>query len=396
MITMRSPAKRVFAILANGLCAIAAPILLRGRRAPGKLPAAPRVLLVRCDHIGDATLAMTVITALREQLNASQLDVLAAPWTKELFASHPGVDQVISYATPWWLAARSASATKQRQAWQELPRAISTIRRGRYDIGIDLRGDLRQILFFLVLGGCTERVSTDRTGGTALLTRTQRFDPTLHELAKNRQVVAELGVLPTTASINIAPRLPPDLERELELAQGQNGLVALATQGNQPSRAYPLAPAAELARLLTEELGVGVVYVGGPGERSLGETIAQTPGAHVLNLAGRTSLPETLGVLARTRAIITVDSGPMHLASLVGTPVIGLFGAGDPVQFGPWSLQQAVVTPPDGCRCKLAPICHLTSDGRGACMNSIAPAAVVAALAKLLPDSFPAPLCNPA
>ena len=139
--------KRVAAMLADALLDLIAPVLLRGT-ASSSLPSNPRVLLIRCDHIGDSAMAAAVLGPIREALGASRLDVLAAPWAAALFREHPAVDEVITVTTPWWMATRGASRRDRAKAWGPLYAVVRRIRDGHYDVGIDLRGDLRQILFF--------------------------------------------------------------------------------------------------------------------------------------------------------------------------------------------------------------------------------------------------------
>lgn len=388
MIEMRSPYKRALAMVTDSVCAMAAPVLTRGRRMPAALPRAPRVLLIRCDHIGDATMATTFVSQIREQTGASRLDILAGPWAADLFRAHPAVDTVISYAAPWWLSARSASLRQQLHAWKALPGVISRIRGGEYDVGIDLRGDLRQIMYFLVLGGCTERVSTNRTGGEALLTRYSQFDANVHELQKTTSVLQTLGIDGERPQSFPLPLLSAPLQHALASATGERGLIALANQGNQTSRSWPLERAIAFAKLLTSAFDVGVVYLGGPNERQSGELFREALGDRAVNLAGRTTLVETVTVLQQMRALVTIDSGPMHLGGMAGIPTLALFGAGDPVQFGPWSMRHAVVRPHDKCHCPLATTCSQTSDGHGQCMDTISPRDVLAALRELIPETF--------
>src|SRR5579872_3412107 len=104
---MRHRGKRAAALVVDRALSILAPLV--APRHATSLPTAPRVLLVRCDHIGDAIMATPVLEPLRAALAPSRLDVLAGPWATSLFEQHPAVDHVIPYATPWWLAAREAS-----------------------------------------------------------------------------------------------------------------------------------------------------------------------------------------------------------------------------------------------------------------------------------------------
>ena len=92
MIGMHSRRKRAFAIAADRILSAAAAVLVRGREHHDRLPAHPRVLVIRCDHIGDAAMAAAGLGAVRERLGAVQLDVLTAPWAVELFERDPAVD----------------------------------------------------------------------------------------------------------------------------------------------------------------------------------------------------------------------------------------------------------------------------------------------------------------
>jgi len=79
---------------------------------------------------------------------------------------------------------------------------IRQIRAARYDVGIDLRGDLRQITFFLALGGMPIRVSSDRTGGARLLTHVWPHDAALHDVEKNLAMASLLGATGRPASMS--------------------------------------------------------------------------------------------------------------------------------------------------------------------------------------------------
>src|SRR5690242_2902510 len=120
MIPMKSRRKRAAAMAIDGLLRVLAPLLLR-TFASSAIPPNPRVLLIRCDHLGDAAMATAALEPLRLSLNPSRIDVLAAPWAAPLFQSLPAVEDVIVVATPWWLAARGASLRSQLEAWLSLP-----------------------------------------------------------------------------------------------------------------------------------------------------------------------------------------------------------------------------------------------------------------------------------
>jgi len=334
MIPMKSMWKRRLALCADWTLTRLAPLLLAGI-PKGPLPPNPRVLLIRCDHIGDAVMATAVLQALRTALHPTCLDVLAAPWAAPLFRHQRSVDRVITYGPPWWAAVREGETG---DGWRALPGAIREIRRGAYDVGIDLRGDLRHILFFLVLGRIPERVAPDRTGGAALLTRAWHYVPGLHEVEKNAAVVRLLGAEgPPALDLPDPGPVPAPLQAALARAAGPRGLLVLALGSHNPPNLWPVAHAARLAELAAERLGLGTVFIGGTGDRKQGDAIRAASHAPVQNLAGETTLLESLAVFKQAAAIVTVDSGPMHLAAASGPPLVALFGPSDPRLTGPWA-----------------------------------------------------------
>src|SRR5258708_39005219 len=100
MIQMRSRWKRIVAIGVDTILEMLAPILTNRSQSAG-VPASPRVLVIRCDHIGDAAMATAVLGPLRDALQPATLDVLASPWASAVFEGHAKVDRVLSFGTPW-------------------------------------------------------------------------------------------------------------------------------------------------------------------------------------------------------------------------------------------------------------------------------------------------------
>jgi ADP-heptose:LPS heptosyltransferase len=381
---MRRGGKRAAALFVDRALSIVAPLLSsRGAASP---PGAPRVLLVRCDHIGDAIMATSVLEPLRTALAPSRLDVLAGPWATSLFDRHPSVDRVIAYATPWWLAAREAPARARLAAWRALPALVRQLRANHYDIAIDLRGDLRQIAFFLVGSGAPVRVSSDRTGGRALLTHIWPYEAQRHEVEKNVAVAATLGVHADAPALDVRfeRTLRPELAEALRSAAGPGGLVSLSFRSREPSHSWPASHAAQLIDAARDRLGLGAVLVGGPDDRAFGDAVAETARAPFVNLAGRTTLLETIAVFATTRAAVVVDSGPAHLAACSGVPIIALFGPSPPLQVRPWTDRARVLTDGSPCGC-IHPRCDFTA-GPGRCVAALTPDRVMDLLAHIACD----------
>ena len=360
---------------ARGVDALLRLTARSGQNVP-RIPDRPRVLVVRCDHIGDAVMGTSVLRPLRDALDASRLDVLAGPWAAEIFEGHPAVDEVLSCATPWWSAARGASLGERVRAWAELPSMIRTINARRYDVGIDLRGDLRQIALFLRLGGMPIRVSSDRTGGRTLLTHVWTHDPRLHEVEKDAAIAALVGAAgPLRLHVagldgDIQELLPPDV--------ATSGYVVFALRGSEENREWPEAHAAAAADALHSELGLPSVIIGAGTDASLATRVTALAASPVVDLTGRTSLTQAAAVLRGATAVVAVDSGPMHVAAAVGAPVVALFGPGDPRECRPWSDRAEVVSASAPCGC-VGESCEFVK-GAGRCMREITPGMVVEAV----------------
>lgn len=379
---MRSRWKRAAALVVDAALSAVAPLLVR-RTASRVVPSAPRVLVIRCDHIGDAAMATTVLDPLRAALAPSTLDVLASPWNAPVFAGHRCIDRVLRVATPWWSITRGASRWTRMCQWAQLPGVIREIRAARYDVGIDLRGDLRHATFFLALGGIPVRVGSDRTGGARLLTHVWSFDARAHEVEKNVAVAALLvPIHAPRLDIAAGDTVPPWIERELASAGFGDGYVVFALRGSEPWRSWPPEPGRAVAMMLWHQLGLASVYVGSASDAEHGAVFARDATVGIVNLAGRTNVDELIGVLRGARAVVAVDSGPMHLAAGVGTPVVALFGPSDPAIFGPWATHTRVLGSGAPCGCTGARCAF--EIGAGTCMQRITPGQVFDAVHALV------------
>jgi ADP-heptose:LPS heptosyltransferase len=101
-----------------------------------------------------------------------------------------------------------------------------------------------------------------------------------------------------------------------------------------------------LAGALARDPGGPVVLIGGPDEVAAGARAMAAAGSEVHDLTGRTDLRQLIELCRRARLVVSADSGPMHVAAAVGTPVLALFGPADPAATGPWGLQHRVLRAP--------------------------------------------------
>jgi ADP-heptose:LPS heptosyltransferase len=111
--------------------------------------------------------------------------------------------------------------------------------------------------------------------------------------------------------------------------------VVLHVGSNKPEARLPEDMVVDIGRQIKRATNSPVLLTGDPSEASLTERLCTRIGSGARNLAGQTDLLELAAILQGARAAVTTDSGPMHLAAAVGTPLVVLFGPGDPRRFGP-------------------------------------------------------------
>lgn len=151
------------------------------------------------------------------------------------------------------------------------------------------------------------------------------------------------------------------------------GIVCLNMGASHPVNRWPVDSFYRLHRLLDSE-GFRIVLIGGEEDRVLVNQFLSLGPTKVLDLVGTLSIRMSAAILSQCDILVSGDTGPLHLATAVGTRVIGLFGAADPRRTGPIGRQHTVVQPDLACVPCRKRRCPLT---RRVCMEAIAPEAVV-------------------
>ena len=257
---------------------------------------ARKVLLARCDGIGDLVLSTPAIRALRARLPDAEIHLMVGPWAKDVAGMVPGVDKVIPYA-PWGY--RALRAARGNLFPGEDLRMAARIRRERYDLAVDLRGDLLTLLP-MAFWRIPERVGRATRGGGFALTRI--VPPARpgreHEVDRTLDVVAALGARTENRAIEL--NVPADAvlgaRAFLERRRLEPEKTLVFGPGAQwPWKLWPRRNFAELGRTLVAA-GYRIVVVGAGGESAMIEEIVRAGGTGLVGCAGPLDLRELAGL----------------------------------------------------------------------------------------------------
>ena len=283
---------------------------------------AEKILIVGPAWIGDMVMAQSLFKLLRRDDPGVLIDVVAPGWSEALLAR---MDEVRD-AVPMPLGHGQFGLRKRIAIGRSL-------RRAGYDRAIVLPRSMKAALvpFFAAIPLRTGFRGEMRFG---LLNDVRKLDRTSLDQTVKRFIA--LGVprganlpAPPQPRLTIDERNRSALLRRFEI-DTTRGLVALmpgAAYG--PAKCWPIENFADLAGQLTQA-GITVLVLGAEGERKVGEEIRNVAGESVRNLCGRTRLEDAVDILAATGAVVSNDSGLMHVAAAAGTHVVGIYGSSSP------------------------------------------------------------------
>ena len=332
----RSPLQRLRLRLL-GLAAGVPPAARTAREGAGP----PRsILLIRPDHVGDVLFTVPALRHLRTTWPETRLTLCVGPWSKAVADGIPYLDEIITCPFPWF--SRKSRKWLLEPYWLLLQQA-RRIRALDFDVSIVLRFDHWWGAWLAQRAGILLRVGYAIPEVTPFLTKAVPYVPGRHEVLQNLTLVEELtgsAVGPGTQSLEFRPSVADDtalsaLLAEHGLREGEK--FACVHPGTGASiKLWQNAGWAAVIDSLTREYGLRIVVTGGPGEVELVRDLVSRVSVPVVDLAGQTSLGQLAALLARSRLVAGVDSGPLHLAVAMGTPTIHLFGPIDAAMFGPW------------------------------------------------------------
>lgn len=330
------------------------------------------VLIIKLRYIGDVLLATPTIRAIKAARPDVRVTMMVNRGTEDLLFENPDVDEIVIVDKGSLLA-----------QW----RFIVGLRRRRFDTVIDLTDGDRSA-FLSWVSGAPVRIGFDddhRWRGNCYTQVVQPASAPRHRIDRDLGTLKPIGVQASVTDPHLS--LTPDEENDADHLLDQLGvqrsqpMVILQPGARYWFKAWPPERFAELADRVATEYGCQVLIGGSQQDGELAQQIRQMAKRSPIIMAGRTTIRQFAAIAKKSVLFVGNDSGAMHIASAVGTPVVALFGPSNPCEWGPRGGPVVVLYKGLDCRSCFHPTC---TRGEENCMRLITVQEVFAAVRQIL------------
>ncbi len=316
-----------------------------------------RILVVRTDRLGDVLLSTPVVKALRQKFPQTYISMMVSPYTKDVLDGNLALDEVITFDKD----------VKNSQSWWGAFKFAMVLRKKKFDLVIVLHPTIRMHLLTF-LAGIPKRLGYDRKFGFLLTDRishTKQYGQK-HESEYALDLVRYLGIEPFDKTLLMPIKQESEewvktLFRQAQIKDSDKLLVIHPT-ASCLSRIWPAERFAEVADKLVGQYGFKVIIVSGSKDAQKAGEVVKNMRTKALDLSGKISISQLASLLKRCQLFISTDSGPMHIASALGIPVITIFGRSQaglsPQRWGPLGEKSRVLYKTVGCTICLAHNCQ--------------------------------------
>lgn len=304
------------------------------------------ILIVRLGALGDVVHAVPAAAALRRAFPDARLDWLVDAKHRAMVDLVTAIDRTIPLERP------------TVAGWIDV---VRTLRQTAYDVAIDLQGLLKSAV--LARGSGAARV----VGFSIwhLREKTARpFYSDVHEaegghvIARNLRLLHAVGVDDDEIRFPLADTPSAALD-ELRLRLGGRPFALINPGAAWPNKRWAPERFGELAAFLRDACGLEPVVLWGPGEEALARQVIAAASGTAIE-APRTGIVDLVALARASSLVVSGDTGPLHIATAVGTPTVSLFGPTDPARNGPFAADDSVVSRYEACGCHYDRSCHET------------------------------------
>jgi len=290
------------------------------------------ILIVKLSAIGDVVHALPVAHALKQCFPAAKITWVVEKPALELVSNHPDIDEVLVFDKLKFKSLRGLLV--------EAPPFIRQLRDRHFDVALDLQAIFKGAII-AYLSGAPKRLVYCNTRELShwMSKRVVGEHSSGHVVERYLDVVRSLGCQIDKAVFNVTVT-PQEAASAIAIArhvglETEQPYVILSPGANWPNKRWPVRQFAALADKLYDD-GIIPVLSGGPGDKKLADEIIDSSAIPPVDLTGKTTLKQLAYMIQEARAFVGGDTGPMHLAAAIGTPVVAFYGPTDTNRNGPY------------------------------------------------------------
>ncbi|MDQ0637845.1 ADP-heptose:LPS heptosyltransferase [Pedobacter sp. W3I1] len=300
------------------------------------------ILVIRPDNMGDLLMSAPAIRALSESFGC-KITLLTSQMAVEASALLPWIQEVICYDLPW-------VKTNEAMPGEALTKVIEEVKARAFDGCIVFNVSTQNpapSLMIAFMAGIPLRAAYSRENLYSLLTHwlpdKEPYFEIIHQVERDLRLCAFIGAHTADRQIRIGS-LPQDIlqEKLKPLNLKKNQFFVFHISVSEKKRQYPEAEWIKIAKELIRIQGLPILLTGSKTEQPLIERVATNVGEGALPIAGLLNLKELAACIAMARAMMSVNSGPMHLAAATDTPVLSLYARTNP-QHSPWMVPHRTI-----------------------------------------------------
>ena len=335
------------------------------------------ILIVKLSAIGDVIHTLPALNAIRNYYPDANITWLVEEDAASLVIGHKALDRVIVSKRKRWL--RALRSLFLLSTIKDVYGFIKVLRDTRYDMILDFQALLKSgILIALARGqrkiGFNKGLEHMEHSYMFLNERIPAVDMEIHALTRGMVLLNAIGI-PTNEIEYKLPVSNDDCEKVDELMKrhdinGVKFLIAINPVAKWESKLWPKERFARLADMIIDEYDARIIFTGGSEDRHIIQDIMSAMKGRALNLAGHTTLKMLAVLYKKTVLVISTDTGPMHLAAAMETPVVAIFGPTAPWRTGPYGSGHRVVRADPECspcfkrQCETIDCMHQISEDR--------------------------------
>ena len=348
-----------------------------------------KILVIRTDRIGrighsarycglgEALLNIPAIRALKQNFNSS-IVVLVNPVVRELFAGSPEIDQILTFDEDKW----------NKSIFMRL-KLLLQVRKMKFDLVV-IFNPTKRFHILSYLAGIPRRLGYARKWSFLLTHKMEdkKFLGQKHEVEYNLDLVRSIGADTDEKDISITVkkediRFVEDLLLKYAIA-AQDLIIAIHPHSSNPAKSWPKENFASVADELYSRFTAKVAIIGAVQEKNAVINLISLTKYPPINLSGKLTLKQLAAFFQRCALLISNDSGPVHIATAMGTPTVVIFGRNipgvSPERWGPWGNGHIVLHKDAGCNPCLDRECPYNFK----CLTSISPEEVLKAVERQL------------